>query len=129
MRASVLGQRAARSGCALALVLSALSAAGCTRSRPDTAGDSAAQSAGEGGIVSIAQPLEGATVSSPVHVDGLVHLAPGRAMAALVRSRDADGQLRWRGNGPLSTAADGRFTGDIAYALDLPGPGVLEALV
>jgi len=122
-----------------------LLAAGCTRARPtftptdpsapipapptSTAAEALAAPTVAMATVEITAPVAGASVTSPVSVEGTASLEAGRDLAAQLFSRTAEGGLAWRGNTRLAVGLTGRFSGEIAYRLPEAGPGVLELAV
>jgi hypothetical protein len=117
----------------LPLLVASLLAAACTRSRPQPDLGLAAPAESADGRIEVTQPDAAAAVPSPVQIAG--RLAPagdeGDQLAALIRSRQPGGELRWRGNGPLQLEADGSFSGVVTYTLesDVSMPGVVEVLL
>jgi hypothetical protein len=114
----------------VAAVLVLALAAACTRSR---AGSGAAPpvpgAATSGSAIAVTRPEQGATVTSPVRFEGrLDGPRDTDQLAAVIRSREPDGPLRWRGNGPLAVDADGRFSGVVSYTLEAPLQGVVQVV-
>jgi hypothetical protein len=120
----------------VALLAVSMAASGCERQRPapePTANPTAiavppAEEAAPSSV-ELVMPVAGAAVSSPVQIAGRLDVAPGRTVAAQVRSLEVDGSLRWRGNGPVAFEEDGTFASEIPYRLSTERPGTVEVLV
>jgi hypothetical protein len=115
----------------LSVLLIVLLAAGCTRSRapsplritPTAEPPFISQVAGP----SVAQPVAGSVVRSPLDVAGTVGSQGPRNLAVVVSRREPDGTLVWCGNGPLTVDGD-RFAGTVSFTVDADTPGVVEVM-
>jgi len=127
----------------LALAVLALATAGCVRSRhpelaratPTVAAAAEAPVAAvvpdEAGLgLVLAEPAEGATVSSPIRVAGTLGDTAGRLAVAQVLSLDEAGREARRGNALLDPIdPDGTYAADVAYTLDVGDQGIVEVVL